>query len=140
MGDEVSDSLEEAWLLDERQKKKIIKRLLLKWHPDKNLGQEAFATVITQHIYAEMERLDLGLPRPSQRTQHDFDPRNPFSGSTNFQKNFEDAYKFFFEQMNQRAKDHKDKGSSFKFDVPPTFASTNPQPAQAKRFFRQAQE
>lgn len=152
--EEVSDTLEEAWKLPEPQRKKIIKRLLLKWHPDKNIGNEAFSTVIIQHIQAELERLELGLPRPSHfdPSQFDFDPRNPFAGSTSFQANFANAYKFFFDQMNQRAKEHKqqreryqenfsrDYNGEYNFGVPPTFSSANPQPAQAKRFLRQAQE
>jgi len=47
---DVSDTLEEAWKLAENQRKKIIKRILLKWHPDKNIGNEEFATIIMQHI------------------------------------------------------------------------------------------
>lgn len=153
--EEVSDTLEEAWKLPEGQRKKIIKRLLLKWHPDKNIGNEAFSTVIIQHIQAELERLELGLPRPSHfdPSQFDFDPRNPFAGSSSFQANFANAYKYFFDQMNQRAKEHKQQreryqenftrdynSGEYNFGVPPTFSSANPQPAQAKRFLRQAQE
>jgi len=152
--EEVSDTLEEAWKMPEPQRKKVVKRLLLKWHPDKNIGQEAFSTVITQHIQAELERLELGLPRPSHfdPSQFDFDPRNPFSGTSSFQQNFANAYKFFFEQMNQRAKEHREQrerynenfsreyNGGYNGDMPPTFSSANPQPAQAKRFLRQAQE
>jgi len=154
---DVSDQLEEAWKLPEAQRKKIIKRLLLKWHPDKNIGNEEFATIIIQHIQAEIERLELGLPRPANfdNGQFDFDPRNPFTSSQSFQQNFASAYKFFFEQMNQRAKEHREQRERYQenfsreyssgrgdynFDVPPTFSSVNPQPAQAKRFLRQAQE
>ena len=54
---DVSDKLEEAWRLPEKQRKKIIKRLLLKWHPDKNIGAEKLATVIMQHIQSEIDRL-----------------------------------------------------------------------------------
>ncbi|ESN95266.1 hypothetical protein HELRODRAFT_193608 [Helobdella robusta] len=156
---DVSCLLEEAWHLPEGQRKKVIKRLLLKWHPDKNIGNEKFATTVTQHIQAEIERLELGLSRAKNynefATQHRPDPRNPFSGDSSFQQNFYDAYKFFFEQMNRRAKEHKEQreryrenftreyspgNRSFNFGVPPTFASANPQPAQAKRFLRQAHE
>ena len=38
--EEVSICLEEAWQLPEAQRKKIIKRLLLKWHPDKNPNED----------------------------------------------------------------------------------------------------
>ena len=155
---EISDSLEEAWELDNKSmRKKVIKRLLLKWHPDKNLGNESFATQVTQHIHSEVERLEQGLPRPGVFDQFEFDERNPFAGSSSFQQNFYSAYKFFFEQMNQRGKEHKAQRERYKenfsreykqysgpgqfnFDVPPTFTSTNPQPMQARRFYQQAQE
>jgi len=154
---DVSDTLEEAWKLSEGQRKKIIKRMLLKWHPDKNIGNEEFATIIMQHIQAEIERLELGLPRPENfnAASFNFDPRNPFTASESFQRNFASAYQFFFEQMNQRAKEHREQReryqenfsreysagrTDYNFDVPPTFSSHNPQPAQAKRFLRQAQE
>jgi len=152
---DVSDTLEEAWKLPEGQRKKIIKRMLLKWHPDKNIGNEEFATIIMQHIQAEIERLELGLPRPANfnSDNFNFDPRNPFTASESFQKNFASAYQFFFEQMNQRAKEHREQRERYQenfsreysagrtdFNVPPTFSSVNPQPAQAKRFLRQAQE
>lgn len=159
MMNEVSDVLEESWRLPEAERKKVIKRLLLKWHPDKNLDDQEVSTRITQHIYAEVERLELGLPRPKTfeefEGQFDFDPRNPFAGSTTFQQNFYNAYQFFFEQLNRRAKEHKEQRERYKenfsreygaskfnynCEVPPTFSSTNPQPPQAKRFFRQAQE
>ena len=152
---DVSDTLEEAWRLSEGQRKKIIKRMLLKWHPDKNIGNEEFATIIMQHIQAEIERLELGLPRPANfnTDNFNFDPRNPFTASESFQRNFASAYQFFFEQMNQRAKEHREQRERYQenfsreysagrtdFGVPPTFSSVNPQPAQAKRFLRQAQE
>ncbi|ELT96105.1 hypothetical protein CAPTEDRAFT_195081 [Capitella teleta] len=160
MMEEISDQLEDAWHLPSGEKKKVIKRLLLKWHPDKNIGEEEMATVITQHIHSELERLELGLPRPEKfedlTTKYAFDPRNPFAGNENFKKNFYNAYQYFFEQMNRRAKEHKEQRQRYKenlnreynserqgdfsFDVPPTFSSSNPQPAQAKRFLRQAQE
>lgn len=156
---EISDSLEDAWHLPDAERRKIIKRLLLKWHPDKNLDNQSVSTIITQHIYAEVERLEMGLPRPKKfeefQGQFDFDPRNPFANSTTFQQNFYNAYQYFFEQMNRRAKEHKEQRERYKenfsreygpnrfnynCEVPPSFSSTNPQPAQAKRFFRQGQE
>jgi len=154
--DEISDALEEAWKLPEHQRKKIIKRILLKWHPDKNIGNEQFATEITQHIQYDIARLEQGLPRGGATTAGSgfFSSGNPFAGSSEFQKNFQNAYQYFYEQMNNRAKEHKknreryqdnfsktkDDFKSSKFNVPPSFSKTNPQPTQAFQFFRQAQE
>jgi len=157
--EEISDALEEAWKLPEGQRKKIIKRILLKWHPDKNIGNEQFATEITQHIQVEIDRIEQGLPRGGipQPGSGFFSSGNPFAGSSEFQRNFQNAYQYFYEQMNQRAKEHKKNRERYqdnfsktygakkddyksKFNVPPSFSKTNPQPTQACRFFRQAQE
>ena len=156
---EISDCLEEGWKLSAQQRKKVIKRLLLRWHPDKNIGDERVATIMTQHIYAEIERLDQGLPRPAQYEEEmsgfSFDPRNPFAQSQTFQKNFYSAYKKYYDEANERAKTHREQRKKYQenfsrqyssgeadynFDVPPSFSHSNPQPAQARRFFRQAQE
>ena len=133
----------------------------MRWHPDKNSGNIKLATSLTQHIQTELERLELGLKRP--KTYDSFhqsfhaDARNPFAKSTSFQENFYYYYQQFFEQMNRRAKEHKEQkeryrenfnreykftnqSRNFHFDVPPTFASSNPQPAQARKFLRQAEE
>ena len=133
----------------------------MKWHPDKNPDNEKLATSLTQHIQAELERLEMGLGRPQdyetfQQTHH-ADARNPFANSTSFKENFYRSYQMFYEEMNRRAKEHKEQkerykehfsreykfsnqSKTFNFDVPPTFASTNPQPAQARKFLRQAEE
>jgi len=62
-------------------------------------------------LQAEIERLELGLPRPANFNAGDFsfDPRNPFTASESFQRNFASAYQFFFDQMNQRAKEHREQ-------------------------------
>ena len=157
---EISDCLEEGWKLPEGQRKKVIKRLLLRWHPDKNIGDEKVATIMTQHIYSEMERLEQGLPRPAQYEEEmagfSFDPRNPFAQSESFKHNFYHAYQKYYEEANEKAKRHREQRKKYQehfsreyfdsdadysnFDVPPSFSSANPQPAQARRFFRQAQE
>lgn len=135
--------------------------MYLKWHPDKNPDNEKVATSLTQHIQAELERLELGLGRAKDYKgfQQTFqaDPRNPFSKSASFKENFYRSYHKFFDEMNRRAKEHKEQkerykenfsreyrffneSKNFNFDVPPTFASTNPQPAQARKFLKQAEE
>jgi sacsin len=155
---EVTDTLNAAWKLPEAQRRKIIRRLLLRWHPDKNLGDEEFATTITQHIRAEVESHRALDELPDGITA---DVRNPFAGTDSFQRNFATAFRFFFDQMNERAHEHRAQreryrehfareysssssapsGSSSSSNIPPpTFASCNPQPAQAKRFLRQARE
>lgn len=104
----ISDQMEDSWKLENGKKKKAIKQLLLKWHPDKNVGNEQLATVVTQHIHAEVERLEAGLPRPHTfhpnfHEEYNLNPRNPFAKSTDFQKNFYSAYQHFYEEMKKKS-------------------------------------
>ena len=144
--DHLSEQLEGGWKLPEKERKKVIKRLLLKWHPDKNPDNQDFATKITQHIHSEIERLELGIPR-----QGAYDFGGAYAGySDTFKKTF---YEAFYRNMNERAARHKEQREEYQknfsreyaytkpetFDVPPSFSSSNPQPSEAKRWLRQAQ-
>ncbi|CAD5120191.1 DgyrCDS8765 [Dimorphilus gyrociliatus] len=104
----ISDQMEDSWKLENGKKKRAIKQLLLKWHPDKNVDNEQIATVVTQHIHAEVERLEAGLPRPQTfhpnfHEEYNLNPRNPFAKSTDFQKNFYSAYQHFYEEMKKKS-------------------------------------
>ena len=157
---EVSASLDAAWQLTDAQRRKVVRRLLLRWHPDKNINDQDFATAITQHIRAELDRLE--GQSALDEAGYTADPRNPFSGCESFQRNFASAFKFYAEQMNFKAREHRTQRERYRENFareyanrtsassfyaasgsnvpPPSFASSNPQPAQARRFLRQAQE
>ena len=51
---EISEALEDCWPLEESQRKKIIKRLLLKWHPDKNIGEQGPVLLDSYNVYIGM--------------------------------------------------------------------------------------
>ena len=154
---DVTEALDAAWQLPDPERRKIVRRLLLRWHPDKNIDDQDFATAVTQHIRAELDRLE--GKAALDEAGYCADPRNPFAGSESFQRNFASAFKFFTEQMNSRAREHRTQRERYRENFareyantstsfyqagsnvpPPSFASSNPQPAQARRFLRQAQE
>jgi len=157
---DVTESLNAAWQLPEAERRKVVRRLLLRWHPDKNIDDQDFATAITQHIQTELDRLE-GKTGFDDELPEGFsaDPRNPFFGSESFQRNFASAFKFYYDEMNSRAREHRAQRERYRENFareyantsasfysagsnipPPSFASSNPQPAQARRFLRQAQE
>ena len=61
---ELMKQLDRIWRLPEEEKQKAIKRLYLKWHPDKNPENEEIAEEIFKFLLAEIERRgNVRLPR-----------------------------------------------------------------------------
>ena len=121
---EISDTLKEAWNLDEEQRKRIIKRLYLCWHPDKNNSEkEDFCNAACKHIQSEVRRLEQGLvTTPSKDDFENWDRRaqSHYSASQAYRESY---------RQSQR---------SHTTGVPPTFQRQNPQPGEARRWYRQA--
>ena len=129
--DEISDLLEDAWKLPEEKRRKIIKRLYLQWHPDKNVGDEEFCTEVSKHIQSETSRLERGLPRGSQKSSE--------VGSSRSQHGF---YDDFFHSWEARAREHhtQREGCRSRQQFPRnTPRAKNPQPGEARRWLRQAE-
>ena len=128
--DEISKLLEVAWKLPEEKRRKIVKRLYLQRHPDKNVGDEEFCTEVCKHIQSETSRLNRGEPRGSQQS--------PDVGSSRSQRGF---YDDFFHSWKARAREHSTQreGYRYKQKFPRNFArAKNPQPGEARRWLRQA--
>ena len=124
--DEISNMLKQAWDLDltETERRQIVKRLYLRWHPKKNAGNEEFCKAIFQHIKSEVSRR---------------------CGS------YDDLFAFWEERARQHESHREEysrdfdrecgswEPSSSEGDIPPSFCKRNPQPEEAKRWFRQAE-
>ncbi len=52
---EITDELRMIWSFEENDRKKKINKMLLKWHPDKNPGQEKFAAECFKHLKKQIE-------------------------------------------------------------------------------------
>ncbi|XP_053397885.1 sacsin-like [Mercenaria mercenaria] len=57
---EIRKYLREAWTKPEMERRKIVKRLLLKWHPDKNPNNVEICTKVFQYIQQCLFRLEKG--------------------------------------------------------------------------------
>ena len=121
--DEISDLLEEAWTLPEDKRRKIIKRLYLRWHPDKNLGDEEFCKEVCQHIQSEVSRLERGEPRGSPSSRFEAGDRDG-------------SYGCFFHSWAGRAREHNAQRRGY--SERPRRRRNNPQPEEARRWFKQA--
>ena len=136
--DDISRILEDAWKLSEAIRRQIIKRLILQWHPDKNPGNEVFCTEIFQHIKNEIERLEREQLRrcmESGSPHGSYGVYFPFWGARVRQYNSQRQE--YTENFNRHYGSWSHRSRSW--EVPPSFCTTNPQPAQARRWFRQAE-
>jgi hypothetical protein len=112
----ITETLHKAWRSkEESDKKKVIKQLMLKWHPDKNQDDPALALVATQYIQSEIERLENGLPartrsagatsyhRTFNTNNYTFHRRNQFDDDDDYvQQKYESMYKSFSEQIRKK--------------------------------------
>ena len=139
---EITKTLEEAWGLSEDRRRQVVKRLFLLWHPDKNPGNEEFFTEVFQHMRNEIDRLEReGWGRSERERSESYH----YGGS----------YGAFFGFWGTRAREYSSRRREYQetyhrhygtwghgtrtWEVPPSFCETNPQPGQARRWFRQAE-
>eukprot|EP00794_Sanderia_malayensis_P013906 gene13906-15355_t len=111
--------LEEAFEQGEAYAKKIIKRLWLQWHPDKNKGREEFCTEVFNFVQLQAER----LRGHCFQSNHD----SFWTFETSYTRYFQRGSAFFRERRSYQSY------SYFHFHN-----TKNPQPREAKRWFRQA--
>ena len=138
---EITKILEEAWKLPEDERKKLVRRLLRKWHPDKNPDNVDICTEICKFIQTEISRLDkkaeAGDTTDGNFTSNYYRSYYRKAGSWGRkQSSYRNNYK---EQYQNYQKQYHTSGSSFQYDrPPPSFSQRNPQPGEARRWMRQA--
>ncbi|XP_078655957.1 sacsin-like [Branchiostoma floridae x Branchiostoma belcheri] len=154
--EEVSNILEEAWKLPENERKKVVRRLYLQWHPDKNPDNVELATEVCKHIQAEISRLEKGLPRRTKggagsggfgfggrgSRSGGFDSgESSFSSSFNRWDSYARSHRRQREQFRKRYKGRNFRGwrtRSGQWVPPKTDGDGFPNPREAARWHRQA--
>ena len=134
---QTAEILVEAWQLPEKRRRKIVKRLFLRWHPDKNPGEKSLCDEVLQHIQEEIARLG--------RVQSDvIDGQSCYTPFFDFwgmrakrQHMHREKYKKNYRRM-YTSSDEALRGDSSS-GVPPSFCTKNPQPGEARRWLRQAE-
>ena len=126
--EEISNLLKQAWEphVSEEERRQIIKRLCMRWHPKKNAGNEEFYRSVYQHLACEAARLggsydDFFYSWGERAREHG-------SQREEYRRNFSRRYGAWESSSSQRSW----------HNLPPTFCTRNPQPGEAKRWFRQA--
>ncbi|XP_019122580.2 sacsin [Larimichthys crocea] len=96
---EIDKCLAEIWPLPENERLKAIKRLYLRWHPDKNPDYELLATEAFKYLQNRINELNNG-----QRSGRTAGPSNS-RGNSHFRD--------FYQQWNQEARQHRDSRERF---------------------------
>ncbi|KAK3750028.1 hypothetical protein QZH41_008668 [Actinostola sp. cb2023] len=127
---EVKEVLWEAWKLDEKGRKKVIKRLFLRWHPDKNPGCD-IANEIMKFLLGEIERLERLFPTNWRKNVQEEKENPPAEPAQTFSD--------LFEKWNQRAHQEWETYNTFKRQKHSAHPGTgNPQRKEARRWMKQA--
>ena len=110
--DELKSVLKEIWELPEVERKKALKRLYLKYHPDKNTDNSHLFNEVFKHLKILIERLEKGLSIDdyNSKTSDKQDNQSTFYESHDWNKGY-------FAHMNRRARQHsyakQKKGKNF---------------------------
>ncbi|XP_053402672.1 sacsin-like [Mercenaria mercenaria] len=136
----IKRDLEEAWALPEIDRKRILRRLLLKWHPDKNRGDEEYCRKMFLFIKIVTSRLENEESITENVNQEMRKGRSNVSSSSST----------FYETINRRAKvyarsfydDYEDYNRSERtgrYSHSTATKAKHPDHVEAKRWLRQAQ-
>lgn len=139
----ITEVLEMTWQLPEERRRKIVKRLFLQWHPNKNFEDQAFCNDVFHHLQNEVARLEINEAKFARE------------GSGN---KVTSHYEALFDFWGKRAQRHHAQRKEYKeiylqtfgsrevtstlhcskTVIPPSFCKKNPQPGEARRWFKQA--
>ena len=142
--EEIRKQLEENYeKLKEDQKswQKFVKRLLFKWHPDKNPNNVSEATEVTKFIQNEAERIEAGRQINSGSSwSNDWSDlfrrwHKEASSQRDQRREWKDNYRRYNPRYNSR---DRSTGPGFSFNVPPSFQKSD-LPA-ARRWLAEAEE
>ena len=107
--EEVRKALKEIWKLPEDKRKKAVRRLYLRWHPDKNMEMQEIANEVIKFIQNEVDMLSRG--GSTARDGNNFNRGRPdFSDFFREQQDFSD----FFRHWNQRARRQRSSYDNFR--------------------------
>ena len=147
--------LREIWQLPEEDRRKAVKRLYLKWHPDKNLHQVQLADQVFKFLKRQVDRLAAGLSLedPTQSTSESTTPRSQPSHSPFWQSYYshweETAHYHQRSWYSERRRRRRNRGRGYSsggggggggggFWSQPTWQPT-PDRAEGRRWLQQAE-
>ena len=147
---DIRRQLREIWsnMPDDKSRKRALKRLLLKWHPDKNPGREEFCTNVFQQIQRYVSLLENDQKLPSDDEDNRYYPQYRSSSSGRRGYGGGGFYGSFFDHIFARGRSYAESsrtcyggaGSGFygSFFTSSSRSRANPQPEEGRRWMRQA--
>ena len=137
---EVAEALKEIWQLPESERSSAVKRLIRRWHPDKNKHRESFATEVTKFLLNEVERLKKGgvpgyQPEADNSNESSRGPSRPTWDGPDFQE--------FFNRYQGRARRERERWRERQRYRESQDTNYEYEPAnrkEAKRWMRQAED
>jgi len=132
----ITEVLKMIWRLPTRRKKKIIKRLFLQWHPERNIGDADLCEKVFQYLQNEIEKLERDDEESDQGSYKSF--YHVWTTRAELYRTRRQEYRAKFVKTYgswEASTSHSTSGW-----VPPSFCKKNPQPGEARRWFRQAEE
>ncbi|KAL3881099.1 hypothetical protein ACJMK2_027561 [Sinanodonta woodiana] len=149
----IRKTLNEAWTKDVKEKQKIVKRLCLKWHPEKNHGNETLCTKVFQYIQHLIHKFENGQFEDSESDDDDDASKGTGSdaskgpGYNRTRRHYRDTsqqrysqWDSFFDFMGRRASKHRHQYQSYSESDLYSGSSfePSPQPREAQRWQKQA--
>uniref|UniRef100_A0A8C0GX00 HEPN domain-containing protein n=1 Tax=Chelonoidis abingdonii TaxID=106734 RepID=A0A8C0GX00_CHEAB len=143
--EEVDTCLAKIWELPEGERRKAIRRLYLRYHPDKNVGQEEMANEVCKYLREKIQDLEEGRnPRTAGN------PRSPQASGSRGHPSSHRGFSASWDEWDGEARHHRqsrreftsqrDRGFHYDFwSYHRAKAGCRPQAKEAGRWLRQAQ-
>ena len=139
---EVAEALKEIWQLPEAERSSAIKRLIRRWHPDKNKHRESFANEVTKFLLNEVERLKKGgVPGYHPKSDNSSQSRRGPSRSSGPTWNGPDFHEFFNRYQGRARRQRQRRQRQYHHERQYTeneYEPTNKK--EAERWMRQAED
>ena len=142
--DSLIQDLNEAWKLSKSEWKKVIKRLQLHWHPDKNPDKKEFCTKVFQYLMNLIAKLEKGEKIENFEINEDGNQNATESEHNLPELDYPDLIRDRARMYNHQEEEHQNRSrrSNYQRSEEQYFSDfkyqPNPQPGEAQRWMQQA--